>query len=42
MRLAVQVIISGLSSPDVLTLDGAINYARAIGLCVLILRSSVV
>ncbi|EPS99876.1 hypothetical protein FOMPIDRAFT_1016805 [Fomitopsis schrenkii] len=25
------VIISGLSSPDVLTLDGAINYARAIG-----------
>ncbi|KAI0727973.1 hypothetical protein C8Q72DRAFT_920405 [Fomitopsis betulina] len=25
------VIISGLSSSDVLTLDGAINYARAIG-----------
>lgn len=27
-----QVIISGLSSSDVLTYDGAINYARAIGL----------
>ncbi|KZT67755.1 hypothetical protein DAEQUDRAFT_712981 [Daedalea quercina L-15889] len=25
------VIISGLSSPDVLTYDGSINYARAIG-----------
>lgn len=34
IRLAVQVIISGLSSPAVLTLDGVINYARAIGLCV--------
>ena len=26
------VIVSGLSSPDVLTDDGIVNYARAIGL----------
>ena len=30
-----QVIISGYSSPDVLTDDGIVNYARAIGLLVL-------
>lgn len=29
---ASQVVISGLSSPDVLTDDGVINFARAIGL----------
>jgi len=27
-----QVIISGLSSPEVLTVDGFVNYARAVGL----------
>lgn len=27
-----QVIISGLSSPDVLTDDGILNFAQAIGL----------
>ena len=30
----IQVIISGYSSPDVLTDDGIVNYARAIGLSV--------
>ena len=25
------VIVSGLSSPDVLTVDGIVNYARSIG-----------
>ena len=29
-----QVIVSGLSSPGVLTLDGVTNFARAIGLYV--------
>lgn len=28
------VIVSGLSSADVLTLDGLTNYAKAVGLCV--------
>lgn len=28
------IIISGLSSPEVLTYDGFYNYAQAIGLCV--------
>ena len=27
------VIVSGLSSPEVLTVDGIVNFARAIGLC---------
>ena len=30
--LATQVVISGLSSPGVLTDDGIVNFARAIGL----------
>lgn len=32
MRPLFQVIISGLSSPDVLTDDGILNFAQAIGL----------
>lgn len=31
-----QVIISGTSSPDVLTDDGIVNFARAIGLYVFV------
>lgn len=32
--ISLQVIVSGLSSPAVLTNDGILNYAKAIGLCV--------
>ena len=37
--ISLQVIISGLSSSDVLTDDGFLNFAQAIGLYVLILQS---